>query len=368
MGFLEGKSPAEKKKMIAAGALGLVSLIALYLAFGRGFFSSGSSTSAKTTTSPTPKPNAAPNTASTDNKFKLPDKQQQTFEDETTAIPVLYRAGSVGVPDAGRNIFAFYEPPVPCNPNKPGDCPPTPTPKPPPPTPTPTVEPTPEYYLASANPSMVYAGSKAFKLELSGGRFTPDAQVYFSQQQLKTTFVSDGRLSAEVPANLIAQEGPRQIIVQSTDGTKRSGQVMITLQAPPKPTFQFIGAIGRKRGNNDTAYFVDPSRQNLTFGARLNDVVNGRFRLIDISPTETVFEDVNLGFKHKVLVTKTQTATGSPGQPNRGFDSGFTPFPGGNVPPGTQMPGIPNNFPQYVPPQPPPQPQPTQPSKDDGNN
>ena len=34
--------------------------------------------------------------------------------------------------------------------------------------------------------------------------------------------------------------------------------------------------------------------------ARLNDVVAGRFRLKSISSEEVVFEDVNLGFRHKL--------------------------------------------------------------------
>jgi len=54
MALLEGKSPTEKKKIIAAGILGLVALVALYLAFGR-----SSGTTASTKDAPKPKPTAS---------------------------------------------------------------------------------------------------------------------------------------------------------------------------------------------------------------------------------------------------------------------------------------------------------------------
>ena len=57
-----------------------------------------------------------------------------------------------------------------------------------------------------------------------------------------------------------------------------SNQVMLRVQAPPKPTLQYIGMIGRKRYNNDTAYFIEQGNAT-PIGRRLNDVVAGRFRL-----------------------------------------------------------------------------------------
>ena len=66
---------------------------------------------------------------------------------------------------------------------------------------------------------------------------------------------------ADVPAGLIAAEGSRQLIVQSVDGKKYSLQVIYNVQAPPKPQFQYIGMIARKRYNNDTAYFLEQGKQ-----------------------------------------------------------------------------------------------------------
>lgn len=324
--------------MIAAAVLGVVALVALYLAFGRGLFGS-SSTSATVKNSPTPKPSVSPVT-NPDN-LRLPTADEQDFTYQTT--PVDYRPGNSYAPDAGRNIFAFYEPPPP-TPFSPTPFQ-TPVVKPPTPTPSPPI------VITLVNPQTLYAGSRGFRLEVNGERFTPDAHIYFSQSELPTTFINEQKLVTDIPANFVAQEGPRQIIVQTPDGKSYSNQIMLTVLAPPLPQFQYIGMIGRKRYNNDTAYFTETGKTT-PFGARLNDVVGGRFRLIDMSPVEAVFEDTSLGFRHRVPITKATN-----GQPSRN-DPGFMP----NNPslPTDCVPGIPCNIPRYVPPQPK-----KSPSKDD---
>jgi hypothetical protein len=324
MRFLEGKTSTERNKIIAAGMLGVFSLFALYMAFGRSFFG-GTTTAVTVKVSPTPRPNAAPAANRGDNT--LPSSDEQNFVYQTT--PVLYNPGSAGAPDPGRNIFAFYEPAPPC---KGAECP-SPTPKPLPPPPTPTPVPTPPITIAAA-PQSVYAGSKAFRLEVSGNEFPADARIYFNQNEMKTTYVNAQRMYTEVPASYITQEGPRQVIVQTPDGKIYSNQVMLRVQAPPKPTLQYIGMIGRKRYNNDTAYFIEQGSPT-PIGRRLNDVVAGRFRLVDISPKEVVFEDVNLGFRHQVALTTTPTSSPG-GRPN---ESGFGPVGPGGIP--VNVPGFP---------------------------
>jgi hypothetical protein len=338
-----GKSTTERNKMIAAIVLGVLALGALFLAFGGpAMFSSG--TTIRVTTSPTPKPSASVPL----NRVEMPSQSQQDLE--YTSTKVDFR-GVITGPDPGRNIFAFYEPPPPCR--QPGvDCP-LPTPKP---TATPTPAPTPHIIIAGVNPQTVYSGSRGFRMEITGERMLADARVYMSQSELKTTFVNDRTLVAEVPANLIVGEGPRQIIVQTTDGTKHSNQVMLTVQAPPKPAFQYIGMIARTRANNDTAYFMEAGRQT-PISARLSDVVSGRFRLISISSEETVFEDVNLGFKHRVSLFRpapgTATSTLPPPRPGFQGNETYIPFNSNSnfqVQPGQSIPGIPDNIPRYVPP------------------
>ena len=332
MVLFEGKTKSERNKIIAAGLLGLIALIALYLAFGRSFFSGSTSVTVKVTA--TPRPNSPP--AANRNDPRLPTPTEQDFAYQTTMVD--YRPGSNYAPDPGRNIFAFYEPPPP-TPYVPT---PTPTPKPlVPPTPAPT----PVMFMASLNPQSVYAGVRAFRLEINGDRFTPDARIYFNQSELPTTFVNGQRVFADVPANLIAQEGSRQVIVQTPDGRAYSNQSMLTVLAPPRPTFQYIGMIGRKRYNNDTAYFTEGNNPT-PFGARLNDVVRGQFRLVDISPAEVVFEDVNLGFRHRVPIVKSSAVGGQPGRNGFTTDGGVMPFD-----PARGVPGM-NGVPQYIPPRP----------------
>ena len=342
MNPFEGKTPTERNKMIAAIVLGVLSLGSLLFAFGPGFFPGG--TKITVTASPTPKPSASVPLTPVDSR--MPSAADQTLYNSTT--PVVYNGVPAG-PEPGRNIFAFYEPPKPCTPNV--DCPP---PTPPPSTPMPTPTP-PDIEIAMMNPQSVYAGSRGFRLEINGLRMQPDARVYLSQTELRTTFVNDTKMVAEVPANLIASEGPRQVLIQTIDGKKHSNQVMLTVQAPPKPGFQYIGMIARKRSNNDTAYFMESGRQT-PISARLNDIVGGRFRLMSISAEETLFEDVNLGFKHKVALHRPAPGTTSSTVGRPPVTSGtetyvpFNPNTNYQVPPGQSIPGIPDNIPRYVPP------------------
>jgi hypothetical protein len=126
----------------------------------------------------------------------MPSQADQQFAYVTT--PVVYIPGSFGTPDAGRNIFAFYEPP-----------PPTPwVPTPVPPTPTPTPAPTPEMLIAFVAPQSVYAGQRGFRLEVNGDRFTPDAKIYFNQNLLPTTFVNLAKLTADIPCELYCRPWP----------------------------------------------------------------------------------------------------------------------------------------------------------------
>jgi hypothetical protein len=334
--ILEGKTSTERNKIIAAGVLGVVSLFALYFAFGSSLFG-GSATSVTVKTSPTPKPSVTPATSNRGDQV-IPSASDQQFFYESTAIN--YQPGNVYAPEPGRNIFAFYEPPPPC---KGLDCP-TPTPKPVF-IPSPTVAPTPPMRLMAVTPQNVYEGSKGFRIELNGDRFDPQSRIYFNQVEMPTIYVSPQKLMADIPANLIASEGQRQVMAQTPDGKLYSDQQFLYVQPAPKPTFQYIGMIARARGNNDTGVF---ERQGKPFSQRLNDIVDQQFRLIRLSREEATFEDVNLGFKHRVPVSKSAPVAASAG-PARGQDSGFAPFdPGAGVP--QNIPGIPNNIQRYVPP------------------
>ncbi len=349
MGLFEGKSPSERNKMIAAGVLGMVALVALYLAFGRSFFG-GSSTTATIKVSPSPTPRSSPGVPRSD--VALPSVQDQQFVYETT--PVMY-PGTVSAPDAGRNIFAFYEPPIPCS--KTNDCPPTPIQTPPPPKPA-SPTPTPPILIAYANPQAIYAGSRGFRLEINGDRIPADARILFNQAEVPTTVVNAQRAFTDIPANFIARETQVQIMMRTPDGKKYSNPVFITVAAPPVPGYQYIGMKGGMRYNNDTAYLIETGK-TAPFGARLNDVLGGRFRLVDISRAEVIFEDTQLGFRHPIPMVKATAATGTTAAPGRPGDSGMQPFDPSTM---KGIPGIPDSIPRYVPPQ--PMPQMPRPSKD----
>ena len=101
--------------------------------------------------------------------------------------------------------------------------------------------------------------------------------------------------------------------------------------------------IARKRYNNDTAYFQEEGKQTPISG-RLNDIVGGRFQLISISAEETIFEDVNLGFKHKVALFRPEpgdASYGNQGQPGKiSSPNGMPRSGGGNLNQYNQVPTI----------------------------
>lgn len=190
-------------------------------------------------------------------------------------------------------------------------------------------------------------------MEVFGEGFVPEARIYFNQTEMPTQFVSSQNLVTSIPENLVAREGSRQIIIQTPDGVKYSAPFNMTVMPPPKPSsLQYIGMIGRQRYNNDTAYFMETGRTT-PFGARLNDVVAQRFRIVDIAPTEVVVQDVQLGFRHRIAMATGNTGT-SPNQPG-----GFVPYN-----PGAGLPAIPGRVPQPQSPRPDAQRRPAD-SKDD---
>ena len=333
--------------MIAAVVLGALALIALYIAFGPTLIGRSSSTTVKVSTTPVPKASVVPagggDTAPA--PVTMPSRTEQDFTYQTT--PVDYHPGNAYAPDPGRNIFAFYEPPPPCT-----TCP-TPLPKPTAPPPTPTPAPTPPVQIAMLNPQTVYAGSpRGFRLEVNGDRFTPDMHIYFNQVQMPTTFVNDKKLVTEIPAAMVANQGFVGVIVQNKDGKLYSNSANFALQPPPAPQLTYLGMISRARHNNDTAYFTQQG-QDKPFGARLNDVLQGRFRVVDISPAEVVFQDTELGFKHRVQLSRVATGGSGPVAnpfPNpQGFPQQFQPGINGPC-----VPGIPCNVPPQVRPTPDP--------------
>src|SRR5437868_1140971 len=102
MKIFEGKSPAERNKIIAALVLGAMALLALTYTFS-GMFIGGKKTTVSITA--TPSPTASVNKNATTTVTSLPSQEEMDFQYATTQV--VY-PGTPSAPDAGRNIFAFY--------------------------------------------------------------------------------------------------------------------------------------------------------------------------------------------------------------------------------------------------------------------
>ncbi len=346
MGLFDGKSPSERNKIIAAIVLGTLAVISLTYTFGGIFFpSKRPSTTASVTPSPDASATATP--AEVTEVSRLPE--QNAIDNEYASIPISYGGSNAfSVPVTGRNIFAFWEP---------GDPTPVPfRPPPTPPTPTPFVPPPPREYkvfLSFVTPQNVYAGSKKFRLEVNGDKFLPDSRIVFNGAPLPTTFISPQRLSAEIPESLIARPYTGSIMVDTPGTEFYSRQIPFNVQDPPRPQFEYIGMIARRHYNNDTAYFQEKgATSGDPFSARLNDIIQGRFRVVSISAKEVEFQDTQLGFRHKLQLLRPSPGTGggtSPSGYDDGNDGGFTiDSPDSSSddlpPPSSSIPGIPDNI------------------------
>jgi len=271
------QNPAERKKLILAGALGLVAVLLLWWTFFG--FGSGS----KQVAQRSPVNNASP----TDNRVvgSKPQPSPITVVNDDLLErlrPINFDSSVPAAAAAKRNIFAYYEPP------------PKPVVAPSVPTPTPT--PTPPVLLASLSPATTYARTGDFTLELSGDKFTPQMRIVVDNADLPTRYISPQQLSATVPANLIANPGARQVMARSPDGKLYSNALSLGVNAPPIPNYTYVGIIGTRR-YIDTAILQDKSSKE-TMNVQRGDLLGGRFRVTSISEKELVLVDTNLKIKH----------------------------------------------------------------------
>lgn len=342
MGVFEGKSPAERNKIIAAIVLGTLAIISLVYTFGGSIFSrSKPMVAVEADATPTATATSNSNNTQTPSNTAVSAPDEVAINNDYITNELIFNGSVPTGPIGGRNIFAFYEPPAPTPPPPPTPTPSiTPTPFSPPPTPTPH-----PIFLSFISPQSTYAGSKAFRLVANGDKFSTEAKIVFNGTPLKTTFVSERRLYADVPATFISRAGVGQIVIDTFDGQNYSKPLSLNIQEPPKPKVEYIGMIARKHYNNDTAYFQRDPRSEPE-GKRLNDVVDGRFRIVSISEKEVELEDTRLGFRHKLAMkipdpntfTRPTPRRRIRRRPNRRRSSTRR-----------NIPGIPNNIPRATP-------------------
>jgi hypothetical protein len=280
MALLEGKTPAERNKMIAASVLPLIAFIFVV----RMLFFGGPSTPNRNATNTNGR-RAAQRTQPANSNARNASSTADGLppeEDPASYTPVVCCAPPYGGADAGRNIFAFYERPV--KPQTPTEVViPTPTPAPPPP-----------ITLASLSPQSVFAKTGNFTLQLSGDKFGPADRVYIDGQELPTQYRSIQQLTATVPASLITGPGQRPVIVRTPDGKLYSNQQTLNVMQPPAPTYVYVGFLKRVRAN--TAVLKDSKGE--LYSVREGDLVEGRFRVMEISERGVEVVDKDLNVKH----------------------------------------------------------------------
>ena len=290
--------PGEKKKVIAAGALGLVAILVLWWTLIG--FDSGKPTVVRPAASPTPARTQQARTNSNDTATAQVNNLLSFSE-------ISYTPSSYNAPDARRNIFAYVEAPV----------------KPPvePATPTPTPTPPPPVLLASLSPSNVYARTADFKLELAGDRFSREMRVFVDGRELPTTYISPQQLSTTIPASVIAAPGSRNFEVRSTTDSKLfSNPLQIIVADPPKPNYAYIGIIGQENRVGDVALVQDRNNKNIISVSR-GDLLSGRFRVTSISDKELVVTDTSLKIKHVMAMSEGDKGAGPLTRPTPRVDA-----------------------------------------------
>ncbi|HJU92389.1 MAG TPA: IPT/TIG domain-containing protein [Pyrinomonadaceae bacterium] len=294
--------PGEKKKLVGAVVLGVVAIAVLYwVLIG---FDSGTPT-----TTPRPTPSSAQQQQSPRSTQTATRTGGTATEEVATLLPfrpVVYQPSSYNAPEARRNIFAYYVPPV-----VEQKAPATP---PPPPTPTPPV------LLASVSPSNVYARTADFKLELAGDKFSPALRVYIDGRELPTSYKNPQQVSTTVPAAFIASPGTRAVMVRTPDNQLYSNSMQISVADPPKPNYVYVGIIGRTNRVDDVALVQERNNKNIINVLR-GDILSGRFRVTSISEKELVLTDTTLKIKHTIGMSEGERASGPLARPTPRVDA-----------------------------------------------
>ena len=274
------RNPSERNKLILAGVLGIVALLFLWWTFFGFGSSSKSSVQNPAGQSPSSVTNRVPS------KLPTPSAVEPTVPAQEDLRPVVYPR-PISAPEAGRNIFAYYEPP-------------------PPPvkvsvTPTPTPTPTPPVLLANISPTNVFAKTADFPLEISGDKITAQLRVVVDNTEIPTRYIGPQQLAATVPAALIVNPGSRQVMLRSPDGKVYSNALTLSVAEAPKPNYSYIGIIGTPH-HIDTAILQDKNNKE-TLNVQRGDLLGGRFRVTSISEKEVVVVDSNLKIKHSLSMT-----------------------------------------------------------------
>ncbi|MFZ1086071.1 MAG: IPT/TIG domain-containing protein [Terracidiphilus sp.] len=89
--------------------------------------------------------------------------------------------------------------------------------------------------ITSLSPASAYSGGAAITLTVNGTNFTSTWTLFWNSTELPSTFISSTRLTATVPASLIASAGTARITVSNVTGTSAGANFTI-IQPPPAIT------------------------------------------------------------------------------------------------------------------------------------
>jgi hypothetical protein len=89
--------------------------------------------------------------------------------------------------------------------------------------------------LSGVTPASAVAGGPAFSMTLAGANFVAGSTAVWNGANLATTFNSATQLTAQVPANLIANAGTAFVLVNNPGGSSTSPQ-LFTVSVPPAPS------------------------------------------------------------------------------------------------------------------------------------
>jgi hypothetical protein len=293
MAAAELKISKDQKKLILAIGLGIAAILALWWTF----FGFGGRTQSKPG-NVAAVPVASPRSARTQPQSQATEDASVLTPDQLTEINFQFTTPLV--PDARRNVFAYYLPPAPKTPTTPTT--PEPTPPPPP------------LLLAAISPASVYARTAEFTLDATGDKFTPEVQIVIDGREFPTRYKSPQQLSTNVPAAIIANAGPRQIIIKTSDGKLYSNTLALNVTAPPTPNYTYVGHILKTRRIGDIAILQDKGTKEI-LNVQRGDLLGGRFRVTSISERELMLLDTNLAIKHTLPLAKEAEAGFPQGRP-----------------------------------------------------
>ncbi len=273
---------SEKKKQIAAGALGTVALITIIWSV---FFSDPGASTPSTGKTTTAKPGITTAINPTGAAAIAKPNAEVILVSQPLDLGGLWDSTA---PVMGRNIFIYPPPPPPPPPPKAS---PTPTPAPPPP-----------ITLAGLNPSQVTARTADFSMTIFGAKFPADSRVLINGTQYPTTVTGDAQVKVTVPAAMIANPGQVQVEVKSAADPVKwfSNRLTLNVTAPPIPGYKYLGLI--VKNGVSMAVIRDESESELK-NVRKGDKLGSRWQVTNITQTEIEILDITINVRHRLPFT-----------------------------------------------------------------